>query len=1723
MKKPSKILFYGALILGITLCVYVLRDTLWPRTHPAAQAAEKANGAATAQDGQPTGSAAATSTVSGPSSTVDQPQPAELSYIPPVADYVERIESSLQDVWEAFRDQYPGIDPTDTGAFHTVILDKRAAYGRELDEQEALEYAEWLRQVEAMQAALVRARGAHLGLSINGTNEEDRSFLLTGFSGVKPEYTFTQNAKAAESTGVNLVRFNGAHDPLTGDLVAGTGLYVNVNDHGEIYDENPEFQLPEGGTRVVLVEVPSYTGGDRGHMTHVAGTVGAWGYNASVMGMAPRVWIRSHIQQYQSDIYDYGMRYPGESHPALNPRTGETEMKSVMGTTSLGNDDTNTNKGVYTFASASFDNTLWDVPYYTHFYAAVNDGPSYATLGTNSAVTKNTLIIGSVSDTTRDDDGRYVSGGNVSNFSSRGPTFDGRIKPDLVANGEGLTSPVNATGNGGKSGTSMATPNASGSATLLISYIESRFPGHFFRSSTIKALLVNTATDRGETGPDYRYGWGILNVKGAANIIRDYADQPSRGTVVEDRITAGQQWSRSYTSDGTTPIRVTVAWLDPGGEGQSTSTSDRSPRLVNDLDLRLTTAADGSIWQPYVMPYTTGNGSYSAFDANLYAAPAVTGDNDTDNVEQILVTAPPAGTYTLTISHEGSLNGGVQDFSLVVEGMEAAVAEPMVVTSTTPEIADAVDNLVLTIGGSGFHLGSDVLLRRDGSDTMKAYGIQITGNEIVCRVDAAAMDKGYWDVVVRSPDGRESVLGNALLKKCPMSGLRASLYENDFENGATGLTLEGGWAVSDPDKGAVGGPADPFNGTGSLVTYPGGNYPTGVTVAATLPALSTLNRSEIQVEVQRWAGFIRGPGSRDYGYLQYSLDGSNWVTLVRHENLIESNWTSQTYALPVSIENQPNLHLRFLLESDGKDTSTGWNLDDLRVTAVSAIALPPIIQGSPDRLTVVGEAYSYTFTAEDADTPLADLVTTVNGLPDGLSFVQDGAGGGTISGQTTQSGTARIEITVGDSNYTTHQIIELIVVSPSGNTPPAFSTTSIPPAYVSELYATVIAAEDADGHKLTLSSQWIPPWMTLIDQGDGTALLSGTPTPGSIGSTDVQIEASDGIDSVTLAVPLLVNPPSRVELSAAAVSVPEGNAEVILTVNRVLNAHGSVQVAYQTTAVTASADEDYITESGTLSWADGDDTPRQIVVMLMDDAFTEGNETFRVSLSSLAGMGTLGTALSTVTLLDDENNQPPTATILFPNDSTSIASVDNGLLLAGSISDDGQPYWGLQTVSWEWVSGPAAPTFSSANAPQTDVSFPLPGTYRLRLRASDGEFSDSTDIRIEVGPILEPQAGSGILREVFTGIPGTAVSSLTASAKFINDQPDSIEILDTLVEAPGAAGDNYGQRLRGYFIPDQTGDHVFWIASDDTSQLWLSTSSTPEDKQMIASVNSYTSSRQWDKFPGVQNSAPVSLVAGQPYYLEVLMKEGSGADNLAVGLTLPDGTLERPMSATRMSAYRAATAIQAPNIIQLEAAASGLEAQLAATYTDSANLPSPTSVATAWSIVSGPGNALIADPQQASTSVSFSSPGEYRLRFEAGDGQATVFMEIDCVVTAASGFSSWIGSYPVGDMLLPEQDFDRDGIDNLMEYALGGDPSSPAQSIRPIQAIQSVEAAPHLSLSFTPAHTDLLYSIESSSDGVNWTSTALSGLVAGQPYTHTDSVPLHPGTTRLMILKVVEP
>ncbi|MCP5556200.1 MAG: DUF1929 domain-containing protein [Verrucomicrobiaceae bacterium] len=252
--------------------------------------------------------------------------------------------------------------------------------------------------------------------------------------------------------------------------------------------------------------------------------------------------------------------------------------------------------------------------------------------------------------------------------------------------------------------------------------------------------------------------------------------------------------------------------------------------------------------------------------------------------------------------------------------------------------------------------------------------------------------------------------------------------------------------------------------------------------------------------------------------------------------------------------------------------------------------------------------------------------------------------------------------------------------------------------------------------------------------------------------------------------------------------------------------------------------------------------------------------------------------------------------------------------------------------------------------------------------------------------VLLTNTGSGtILREWWLGIPNSDLASLTNAAAY----PSSPNGKDqrTSFEVPVDWADNLGQRVRGYVYPPVTGQYRFWIAGDDESRLILGTSRDPSTGAIIARVPTWSSSRQWDKFPE-QQSVLINLVAGQSYYIEALMKEGGGGDNLAVAWALPGTSTPVIIAGQYLSPWvdNRAPTIANPGS-RISVVGSSVNLQIQATDADNdgltfsaAGLPAGLSINSATGRITGTSQSVgtanptvsVTDNRSAAVSVTFS-------------------------------------------------------------------------------------------------------------------------------------------------------
>jgi len=312
--------------------------------------------------------------------------------------------------------------------------------------------------------------------------------------------------------------------------------------------------------------------------------------------------------------------------------------------------------------------------------AGISSNAGYRTIATYGC-SKNILTLGAVNPIP----GGYNQPSDViqASFSSLGPTGDGRIKPDVVADGVNVLSSISTSNNAYDiySGTSMATPATAGSSFLLQEYYGKLHGNTVMLSATLKGLLIHTADEAGNNpGPDYTFGWGLINIeKAAAVITADNTDQSQQ--IKQSSLTQGSKDQETFTvtASGKMPLSATICWTDPPGTVANIPVSshnfqDTVRKLVNDLDLRIKDNTTGNIFYPWILdPFNPGNA-------------ATKGDNIRDNVEKVELgdSTVPGRTYTITVSHKGTItkNSGTQAYSIIMSGAGASYC-PSAATSAT--------------------------------------------------------------------------------------------------------------------------------------------------------------------------------------------------------------------------------------------------------------------------------------------------------------------------------------------------------------------------------------------------------------------------------------------------------------------------------------------------------------------------------------------------------------------------------------------------------------------------------------------------------------------------------------------------------------------------------------------------------------------------------------------------------------------------------------------------------------------------------------------------------------------------------------------------------------------------------------------------------------------------------------------------------------------------------
>ncbi|RKR14678.1 putative secreted protein (Por secretion system target) [Maribacter vaceletii] len=444
--------------------------------------------------------------------------------------------------------------------------------------------------------------------------------------------------------------------------ITGKGMQVGVWDAGVARKTHTEFD-----SRVTIADAATEIGK---HPTMVMGTLLASGKKTNAKGVAYEAtgitsdWSRDKIEVAEAAAN--GLLLSNHSYGIKTDRVPDWYF------------------GSYLRVTKDWDNIMYNAPYYLMVTAAGNAqksgnnkqpisgavGAGYDML-LGFATCKNGITVAAA-------EAKIKSNGDltkasVASYSSFGPIDDGRVKPDIAGSGTNVFAAysTNDTSYNSSTGTSMATPGITGSMLLLQQYHEKLY-GSFMKAATLKGLVLHTADDVNEAGPDYQMGWGIMNTKRAAEVL---ANKEFKSLIKEESLSQGETYSITVTIPEGEELKgeeliASVSWTDPASSFINRDIVNNSQAaLVNDLDIRI--SQNSGVYYPWKL---------SAANATQAAKK---GDNKVDTFERINIDNA-SGEYTITITHKGELTNASQNFSLIVSGV--AVTECSVIAPSNLKI-----------------------------------------------------------------------------------------------------------------------------------------------------------------------------------------------------------------------------------------------------------------------------------------------------------------------------------------------------------------------------------------------------------------------------------------------------------------------------------------------------------------------------------------------------------------------------------------------------------------------------------------------------------------------------------------------------------------------------------------------------------------------------------------------------------------------------------------------------------------------------------------------------------------------------------------------------------------------------------------------------------------------------------------------------------------------------
>jgi len=359
------------------------------------------------------------------------------------------------------------------------------------------------------------------------------------------------------------------------------------------------------------------------HATMSAGVIGGAGnMNPYNMGIVPRARMTNYDAANNLQLLNTGINFQGNNTIITNTAYG-----------------TGCNTG-YNIEAYSMDQIVNMYPQVLHVFSAGNEGMNtcgstsprgFSTITGGFKAAKNVITVGNA----------WLNG-QIDTFSSKGPTRDGRVKPEIVAVGNGQMT-LGLNGYQAATGTSAASGVVTGIAAQLAQAYRTANRNANPPAALIKAILMNTADDKGNVGPDYTHGFGMVNAWKAIEAIEGRTFREGTLNATGDSMV----FTFSIPAN-TQQTKLMLYWQDQEAQANSTKA------LVNDLDLTASRFNYSENYQPLVLDPT----------ANRITARAVPGVDTMNNVEQIVIDTPSAGTIRVVVS-ASNLALGTQKFYLV--------------------------------------------------------------------------------------------------------------------------------------------------------------------------------------------------------------------------------------------------------------------------------------------------------------------------------------------------------------------------------------------------------------------------------------------------------------------------------------------------------------------------------------------------------------------------------------------------------------------------------------------------------------------------------------------------------------------------------------------------------------------------------------------------------------------------------------------------------------------------------------------------------------------------------------------------------------------------------------------------------------------------------------------------------------------------------------------------